>query len=275
MDAAIVELDPLADTVRATTEDHDLLLIGRPDLGFVAVGRIEIRRERFELGGAGIDEAEDGLNPGSIALGVDLGRGDARGVRNLAIRETGFLGLTKQVDADGLTSRFERKLDVDDTPELTEEPRVNLGQVENLLLGKTSEQRIAQEERPLRIRASEAGANLGKVSVGIVAVLTPATEAPSADFERTEGLLEGLLEGTPDGHRFADGLHSRCERGVGADELLESEARDLRDDVVDGRLEAGRGRFRDIVLELVERVANGELGGDLSDREPGRLGGEG
>ena len=193
----------------------------------------------------------------------------------MAIRETGFLGLTKQVDADGLTSRFERKLDVDDTTELTEEPGVNLGQVENLLLGKTSEQRIAQEERALRIRASEAGANLGKVSVGIVAVLTPATEAPSADFQRAEGLLEGLLEGTPDGHRFTDGLHSGRERGVGADKLLESETRDFRDDVVDGRLEAGRGRLRDIVLELVERVANGELGGDLSDREPGRLGGEG
>ena len=58
---------------------------------------------------------------------------------------------------------------------------------------------------------------------------------------------------------------------LGLRELLEGEARDLGDDVVDGRLEAGRRLARDVVPDLVERVADGELGGDLGDREAGRL----
>src|SRR5690606_38065215 len=46
------------------------------------------------------------------------------------------------------------------------------------------------------------------------------------------------------------------------------------DDVVDHRLEAGRRLAGDVVGDLVERVADGELGGDLGDGEPGRLGGQ-
>ncbi len=61
------------------------------------------------------------------------------------------------------------------------------------------------------------------------------------------------------------------EIGLGAGEFLEGEARDLRHHIIDGRLEA-RGRdLRDVVGELVQRVADGELGGDLGDRKPRRF----
>ena len=54
--------------------------------------------------------------------------------------------------------------------------------------------------------------------------------------------------------------------------LLEREARDLGDDVVDGGLEGGgRGAAGDVVLELVQRVADGQLGRHLGDREARRL----
>ena len=69
-------------------------------------------------------------------------------------------------------------------------------------------------------------------------------------------------------------LHLRAELAVGARELLEREARHLHDDVVDRRLEAGRRLARDVVLDLVERVADGELRRDLRDREARRLRGE-
>ena len=58
---------------------------------------------------------------------------------------------------------------------------------------------------------------------------------------------------------------------VGAGEFLEGKARDFRDDVVDGRLEEAGRAAGDVVVELVERVADGELGGDLGDREAGGL----
>ena len=275
MHAAVVELDALADAVRAAAEDHHLLLRGRADLGLIAVGGVEVRRERFELRGARVDEAEDRLDAGGVARRIDSGRRDAGRVGDLAVSEAGFLGLSEQVGADGLTGGLEGELDVDDAAQLAEEPRVDFGEVEDFRLGQAREHRVADEERTLWIRAGEARANLREVGEGGVAELAAAAEAPSADLEGAERLLEGFLERTADGHRLADGLHRGGEGRVGADELLEREAGDFRDDVVDGRLEAGRRGLRDIVLQLVERVAHGELGGDLRDREAGGLGGEG
>ncbi len=54
-------------------------------------------------------------------------------------------------------------------------------------------------------------------------------------------------------------------------ELLEREPRHLDHDVVERRLEAGRRLARDVVGDLVERVADRELRGDLRDREAGGL----
>ena len=66
VDAAVVELDPLADAVRPAAEDDDLLLRRRPRLDVAPrvsradlVGRVEVRRVRLELGGAGVDALED------------------------------------------------------------------------------------------------------------------------------------------------------------------------------------------------------------------------
>ena len=53
--------------------------------------------------------------------------------------------------------------------------------------------------------------------------------------------------------------------------FLESKARDFGDDVIDGRLEAGRGFARDVVLDFVEQITDGEFGRDLRDGKSGRL----
>ncbi len=56
VDAAVVELDALADPVRPAAEDHDLLARrSTPALVLVLVGRVEVRRVRRELGAAGVD----------------------------------------------------------------------------------------------------------------------------------------------------------------------------------------------------------------------------
>ncbi len=44
---------------------------------------------------------------------------------------------------------------------------------------------------------------------------------------------------TATGHRFANAFHLRGERGVGLREFLEGKARNLGDDVINARLEAG------------------------------------
>ena len=58
--AAVIELDALADAVGAAAEDDDLLLVGRIGLAAVFEAAVEIRRERLELGGAGVDALERG-----------------------------------------------------------------------------------------------------------------------------------------------------------------------------------------------------------------------
>ena len=60
VDAAVVELDALADPVRAGAEDHDARLVpGRRGLLRLAPGRVVVVRRRLDLAGARVDAAED------------------------------------------------------------------------------------------------------------------------------------------------------------------------------------------------------------------------
>src|SRR5690606_2494228 len=51
---AVVELDALADAVRATAQDHDLVAVARRGLAFVLVGRIQVGGAGGEFAGAGV-----------------------------------------------------------------------------------------------------------------------------------------------------------------------------------------------------------------------------
>src|SRR6185437_4729581 len=87
-------------------------------------------------------------------------------------------------------------------------------------------------------------------------------------------LLQRFDEVAAERHDLADALHVRGQRRVGTGELLEGEARNIHHDVVEARLEAGRRLAGDVVGNLVQRVADRQLGRALGDREPGRLGGQ-
>ncbi len=116
--------------------------------------------------------------------------------------------------------------------------------------------------------------------VDVLLVLPPFVDAVKAqaetlDLHRADAFLEGFLEGASDGHGFADGFHLGGEGFVGVGEFFEGPAGDFDHDVVDAGLEAGDGFLRDVVGEFIERVADGEFGGDFGDGEAGGLGGEG
>ena len=102
----------------------------------------------------------------------------------------------------------------------------------------------------------------------------PHEPAVAAQLERPERLHEGFLERPPDRHRLADRLHLGRQRAVSAWELLERPARYLDDDVIDRRFEGRRSEPRDVVGDLVQRVAERQLGRDLGDRKARRLGGQ-
>ena len=97
MDAAVVELDPLPDPVRAAADDDDLGLVGEADFVFeqdreqfrvfrfvrrvaayVAnrhlVGRVEIRSGSLELGGTGVDKLVYRSDPDALTEPADLHR---------------------------------------------------------------------------------------------------------------------------------------------------------------------------------------------------------
>ena len=101
-------------------------------------------------------------------------------------------------------------------------------------------------------------------------------ERPGAGLlEAAERLVQGRSERPVDRHHLAGRLHLAAERPVGGRELVEREARQLDDDVVEGRLERGHGRAGDDVGDLGEPPPDGDLGGDASDRVAGRLAREG
>ena len=95
-----------------------------------------------------------------------------------------------------------------------------------------------------------------------------------AGLETENALPQRLFKGAADGHDFADRLHLGAERVVCARKFLELPFGDLGDHVINGRLEA-RGRdLGDVVADLVEAIADGQLCGNLGNGEAGGFGGQ-
>src|SRR5260370_30808427 len=92
---------------------------------------------------------------------------------------------------------------------------------------------------------------------------------PLAGIERPNSLLQSFLKRAADGHHFADGLHLWSKRFVGARKLFKLPLRNFDDHVIECGLEAGWSLPRNVVRNLVERIADGKLGLDFRNREPG------
>jgi hypothetical protein len=125
--------------------------------------------------------------------------------------------------------------------DVLEEPGVDVGQRVDRVEGHPGEEGVADRPDPVAVGGRQGGADLVLAGASIVVpgVLAVAAEAEAAHFEAAERLLERFAEGPADRHDLADRLHLGGQGGVGVGELLEGEAGDLRDDVVDRRLEAG------------------------------------
>ena len=80
------------------------------------------------------------------------------------------------------------------------------------------------------------------------------------------------MERPADGHRLAHRFHRGGQFGLRAGEFFKGEARDLRHDIVDGRLEGRRGDAGDVIVQLVQRIADRQLRRDLGDGKTGGLG---
>ena len=104
------------------------------------------------------------------------------------------------------------------------------------------------------------------------AVLGFFVQAVYANLQASQGFLEGLLEGATNRHHFAHGLHLGGQTAISRREFLERETWNLGDHVVDARLKTrGRCTTGNLVTQLVQGIANCQLGGDFGNRKARRL----
>ena len=128
MDAAIIELDSLADAVWAAAEDHDLVAPARIGLAFrrvdpvALVAGIHIRGQRRELGGAGVDALVDRAHaePARAARSAPRSAGEAGEPR---IRKPHLLQPQQRSRIVGSPSRRTSLLG-DDLADALQKPRI-------------------------------------------------------------------------------------------------------------------------------------------------------
>ncbi len=268
MHARVVELDTLTDSVGTGTQDDDGLALARTDLVLLVVGRVMVGGAGRELGGAGVDRLKDGVDAEGTTHLAHRVLGQATHGSDLAVGEAVTLRLGQNIARESL-GLANAGCDLVEEEHLVEEPRVDLGRLKQFLKRRAAtnslldldEAALGADSRSLDERAGLLGGGCRPVPVKLHAAL----------IDRAQGLLQRLSVGAADRHGLAHGLHRGREGRVGGRELLEGESRDLDNDVVERRLERGRGRTRDVVRDLVERVAGGEACGDLRDREARRL----
>ena len=161
---------------------------------------------------------------------------------------------------------------VGDAPQ---EERIDARKFMNMRCIKAAAKALCHVEDALGARACDLGLKLCAAHLGIhSSFFARGSQADMTIFQAAQRFGERLLKGAPDRHHFAHCLHASGERIIGALELLEREARYLHHAVVDGRLEACRRDARDIVHDLVERVAYSQFRSGFRDGKAGRLRGE-
>ena len=278
MAAAIVELDALTDAVGSAAEDHDLVPVrgrglagGQPGEGRI-IGRVHVGGGRGELGGARVDALEHRSH-----------RERATSLRHRLLGKPGELAEAGVGEAHRLEpAQSPRRcrqafgpdllLHFDQTADLAEEPGIDLAGAMDILIGKTEPHRLRHLEQALGRGRAERGAHRVLVVALAQALDRDLVEPRETVLERAQCLLQALLKRAPDCHGLPDGFHRRGQGRFRAGEFLERKARNFGHYVVDGGLERRRrGAPGYVVRDLVQGVADRELGRDLGDRKTGRF----
>src|SRR5580698_3205968 len=266
--ATVIELNSLPYAVRTGTKNDYFFLRGGRGLVFVFVSGIQIRRVAFELGGAGIDSFVHRLQSVLLAEVTNFFLTafsiQTPGSGETSVGEAHTLGFAKHRGRDRFHRMlFQLKLHVVNFFELIEKPRVNRCHLRDLFDGETLAKRVLDISQTLGMRRDQALCkNLGFNLLGANTF---------ACIERANSFLKCFFKRAADGHHFADRLHLRSQRFVGAGKFFELPLRNLDDYVIERGLEAGWSLARDVVRNLVERVANGEFGRNFCNRKTGCL----
>ena len=269
MYAAVIELDPLADTVRPAAKHHDFLSVTRHGLALIFISRVHIGGARRKFGRAGIDALIDRTDAQQVAARPHLSFARMQQTRQAAVGKPFALELTQRRGIDVVELHVVKQhLHAHDILNLRQEPRIDMRELVHFIKGKAVFKGIAHVPDALRPR-------LAQLFLQFLAVGRMLVHAIDADLQSAQGFLEGFLERAANGHDFADGLHLRTQTRIGRREFLESKTRHLDDDIVDRRLKRGRRLAAgDFIGQFVERITDCQLGRYFGDGESGRLGGQ-
>ena len=273
MHTAVVEFDALADTVGAATDHHNLLAVRRLRLALFLVSGVHVGGVGCKLSGTGIYPLVHRANAQVVAQLAQADFGNTQQPGQAGVREALALQAEQGGLVDiGLAGGFQGLLFFDQVFNLHQVPGVNLGMTEHFVDRHAGAEGITDVPGTLGagyVQLPDQGFTAA-VRIQLVQFLVKTLRA---HFQTTQGFLHGFLEGTTDGHDFTHRLHLGGQAGVGLGELLEGEARNLGNHVVDAGLERGRGYAAgNFVLQLIKGVTDGQLGRDLGNRETGGLG---
>ena len=261
VDGGVVELNALADADGAGAQHHNDGLSGPgegPGLAEAVEGGVEVGGLRVKLRGAGVHHLVDG---GLALTGQRLSAGEPQqGAVGIAELLALFIELRRQA------LPLQRLLKVRQTPDVAEEPVVDLRDVMDGIQGHAGLHGLKDGEQPVVVYPAEPLLNGGGVVLVGLAV-----QGVHADLRAPDGLHQGHLEAGGDGHDLAGGLHLGTQGPGGVGELVEGPLGHLHHDVVQRRLEVGAGLAGDVVFDLVQGVAQGDFGGDLGDGIAGGL----
>ncbi len=166
MHAAVVELDPLPDAVRARAQDHDGVARVGTCLVLFLVGRVVVRGVGLELGGAGVDALVDGVHRAVCPHLVLRASGE---VGDLGVGEPHALGVE-----DRGRPGLHRPAHLDDLGDAVAEPRVDARRAGHLVgVGTRPDGALDGEDAPVGRSRGELKERLalpGQVPLGGVGV---------------------------------------------------------------------------------------------------------
>ena len=126
MHAAIVKLDALTNTVRATAQHHDFFLVSRVRLALFLIGRVHVGRVGRKFAGAGIDPLVNRAQIHRMTCFAHDLVGGLEQRSQTTVSKTFFLQ-SQQRRLINVSQRFgfQPELDIDQLFDLREEPWIN------------------------------------------------------------------------------------------------------------------------------------------------------
>ncbi len=262
---AVVELDALSDPDGAGTEYQYLLLVVRVALQedlrlvFLVKGGVEVRGLGLEFRSAGIYHLV-----GSLA--VVRSAAHAGNALDGLIQEAGVLGL--EIELLVQAALLQLMFDAGQVPQLAQEPLVDLGSgIDGIKINAAVECLKYGEDTLIVLYMQQ----FPDLIVGLVGILGQ-TQGVETQLDGADCLHNGLLKAGTDGHYLTGGLHLGAQGTLAIYELIKGPLGELADDIVQSRLKAGQGVTGDRVADLIQPVADGNLGGYLGNGITGGLG---